>query len=61
MDIALLVSVVVWELVVVPKINKLQAQLDQTILDLENSRRKRMEEQIRKKFDSYKAKQMGAS
>jgi len=58
-DIALLVSVVVWELVVVPKINKLQAQLNQMVLDLENSRRKRMEEQIRKRFDAYKAKQIG--
>jgi hypothetical protein len=58
-DIAMLVSVVVWELVVVPKINKLQAQLNQMILDLENSRRKRMEEQIRKRFDAYKAKQIG--
>ncbi|MBZ5493573.1 MAG: DUF4157 domain-containing protein [Acidobacteriia bacterium] len=58
-DIAMLVSVVVWELVVVPKLNKLQAQLNQMILDLENSRRKRMEEQIRKKFDAYKAKQIG--
>jgi Domain of unknown function (DUF4157)/Double-stranded DNA deaminase toxin A len=58
-DIALLVSVVVWELVVVPKLNKLQAQLNQMVLDLENSRRKRMEEQIRKRFDAYKAKQIG--
>lgn len=58
-DIAMLVSVVVWELVVVPKLNKLQAQLNQMILDLENSRRKRMEEQIRKRFDAYKAKQIG--
>src|SRR5258708_11317802 len=58
-DIVLLVAAVVWELVVVPKLNKLQAQLDQWLLELEASRRKRMEEQIKKKFDVYHAKHIG--
>jgi hypothetical protein len=59
MDIVILVAAVVWELVVVPKINKLLAQLEKWRLELEASRRKRMEDQIKKKFDIYQAKHIG--
>jgi hypothetical protein len=59
MDIVILVAAVVWELVVVPKINKMLAQLEQWQLELEASRRKRMEDQIKKKFDIYEAKHIG--
>ncbi|MBZ5522159.1 MAG: DUF4157 domain-containing protein [Acidobacteriia bacterium] len=59
MDIVLLVAAVVWELVVVPKLNKIIKQLEQWQLELEASRRKRMEEQIKKKFDIYEAKHIG--
>lgn len=58
-DVAMLVAVVVWELVVVPKLNKLQAQLDQWRLDLENDKRTRMQEQIKQKFDVYEAAHIG--
>jgi hypothetical protein len=58
-DIVALVAVVVWELVVVPKINKIQAQLQALQLELEASRRKRMEEQIKKKFDVAQASHIG--
>jgi hypothetical protein len=58
-DIVALVAVVVWELVVVPKINKIQAQLQALQLELEASRRKRMEEQIKKKFDVAHASHIG--
>lgn len=58
-DIVMLVAVVVWELVVVPKINKLQAQLEAWRLELEATRRKRLEKQIKEKFDIYEAKHIG--
>jgi hypothetical protein len=58
-DIVLLVTAVVWELVVEPKIRRVQQQLDQLLFELEASRRKRMEAQIKERFDIYQAKHIG--
>jgi hypothetical protein len=58
-ELAALVTTVVWELVVVPKLEKIQSELTKLLEQLEADRRRRLEAQIKAKFDAVDAAHVG--